>query len=124
MDLSGLDDIITGLEDTVEEALDEAAEHALAVAKAHTKGELKASLRVKSTKGSREITTDKPYAEFVEQGRGEVVAQGKALHFVANGKDIFVKRVGPAQAHPFMAPAEADLAENAGRILEEKLGKL
>lgn len=124
MDLSGLDDIITGLDEAVEEALDEAAEHALAVAKSHTKGELASSLRIRRTKGSREITTEKPYAEFVEAGHGPIEAKGKALRFVANGQVIFRKSVGPVQPHPFIEPAQADLEQQAAAIFEKKLGNL
>jgi hypothetical protein len=124
VDLSAIDGMIAGLDGIVEEALDEAAQHALKVAQSKTKGELASSLTIKRSKGSREITTDKPYAQFVEEGRGPIEANGKALHFVKNGQDVFVRHVGPATPHPFIEPAQEDLEEQAAAILARRLGNL
>lgn len=47
-----------------------------------------------------------PYAKYVENGRGPVVARGRALRFRPKGSGgyIFRKRVGPARPRPFMRP--------------------
>ncbi len=58
-----------------------------------------------------------PHAKWVLEGRGPVRAKrGKALHWVdENGREIFVKSVGPAPAHPvyFLTPAELGEVERA-----------
>lgn len=46
-----------------------------------------------------------PYARIHHDGRGPVVAHGKALHFFIGGVEIFAKSVGPAKANPFMDKA-------------------
>lgn len=43
-----------------------------------------------------------PYAEWEENGRGPVVARGKALRFEIAGRVIYRKRVGPAKGSRFM----------------------
>ena len=73
-----------------------------------------------------------PYAEYVEEGRGPVVAKNaKALAFTPKGGKnvIFRKSVGPAAAQPFMEPgreaAESRMdAEFSGAItrIVEALG--
>ena len=46
------------------------------------------------------------YWKYVEGGRGPVYPiRAKALHFFIEGKEIFVKSVGPAQANPFVSRA-------------------
>lgn len=40
--------------------------------------------------------TATPYARYVEDGRGPVVARGRALRFVIGGTVFYRKRVGPA----------------------------
>lgn len=46
--------------------------------------------------------TNVPYARWVEEGRGPVVAKGKALRFTIGGKVLFRKRVGPAKGKFYM----------------------
>lgn len=47
-----------------------------------------------------------PYPIALEKGRkGFGPVRKKVLHFVAGGKEVFTKHVGPAAAHPFMQPA-------------------
>jgi hypothetical protein len=53
--------------------------------------------------GSYGTTT--PYARYVEEGRGPVVARGKALRFTIGGQTLYRKSVGPAAARPFIRPS-------------------
>ena len=56
--------------------------------------------------------TATPYAPYVEEGRGPVVAgPGKVLRFVPKGSDraIYRKRVGPAAGHWMFRKAERRL---------------
>lgn len=53
-----------------------------------------------------EIAATMPYASYVENGRGPVVAKkARFLRFVIDGVVFFRKRVGPAAPRPFMALA-------------------
>ena len=53
-----------------------------------------------------EIVADAPYASYVENGRGPVIASGKALRFEAPGGGILFRRsVKAAKAFPFMGLA-------------------
>jgi len=120
--LHGINALISGLGDAVEQALDEAAEQAAEVARGLTKGALAKDIKVnKRGKFGREIVVDSDYAEFVENGRPGFSAKGRVLHFTINGQDIFTRSVGPAKARPFMAPAAKSLEANAQKILEKAL---
>ena len=46
-----------------------------------------------------------PYARWVEEGRGPVVAHGKALRFSIGGQTLYRKRVGPAKGRWYMKRA-------------------
>lgn len=47
--------------------------------------------------------TNVPYARWVEEGRGPVVAKrARALRFTINGRVLFRKRVGPAKGKFYM----------------------
>ena len=46
--------------------------------------------------------TATPYARWHEEGRGPVVARGKALRFTIGGRTIYRKRVGPAAGRWYM----------------------
>lgn len=54
-----------------------------------------------ATQASYTITNTTPYLKWVLNGRGPIVAKGRALRFVINGKVFFRKRVGPAKANNF-----------------------
>lgn len=56
------------------------------------------------------------YARIVEEGRGPVVAKGRALRFEIGGQIIFRKSVGPAKGKPYLRPA---LQRNRARIGRE-----
>ena len=52
------------------------------------------------------VGTNVPYARWVHNGRGPIVAPpGKALKFVIGRQVIIVRSVGPAKANPFMKRA-------------------
>ena len=53
------------------------------------------------------VGTNVPYARIHEEGRGPVVARGKALRFTVGGKTIYRKRVGPAAGRWYMKKARA-----------------
>jgi len=46
-----------------------------------------------------------PYARIHHDGRGPVVARGRALHFFIGGVEFFRKSVGPAKGNPFLTNA-------------------
>lgn len=56
------------------------------------------------------VGTNVPYARIHEEGRGPVVARGKALRFQVGGKTLYRKRVGPAQGRWYMRKARARVA--------------
>lgn len=126
IDLSYLDHLIDGLPETVADALDDAAVDAAEVARGHTKGALAKGIGLKRTGlFSWLITTDKPYAEFIENGRPAIVAApGKCLRFEVNGTVLFRKRVGPAAAQPFLAPAGDWFDAHAAGYVERALARL
>ncbi len=128
-DLSHLDRLIADLPETVSAALDEAAAASFVVALRHihpVSGELGKSLGMKKTGlFCWTIGTDKPYAGFVENGRGAVHARpGGVLRFVINGEVLFRKSVGPAKARPFLAPAQAYFDAHASAYVERALRRL
>jgi hypothetical protein len=59
------------------------------------------------------VGTNVPYARIHEEGRGPVVARGKALRFQVGGKTIYRKRVGPAAGRWYMKKARARVAPMA-----------
>lgn len=120
IDVSGLDALEGELAGAFEQGLDQAAELAAGVArKAAGGGAIAASIHVVQTGPfTREITTSAPGATFLENGRGPADAHGKVMHFVVAGADVFRRHVGPAAAHPFMAPAGAELEAHGGELVE------
>ena len=56
------------------------------------------------------VGTNVPYARIHEEGRGPVVARGRALRFQVGGKTIYRKRVGPAAGRWYMKKARARVA--------------
>ena len=61
----------------------------------------------------------------LEYGRGPVYpVEAKALAFYYEGELIFRKRVGPAKAKPFVAPAYDSTWEIAEDIVDRYVGKL
>lgn len=54
--------------------------------------------------------TNVPYAKYVEEGRGPVVAtRARALRFTIGGRVLFRASVGPAAARPFLRPSLAEV---------------
>jgi hypothetical protein len=87
-------------------------------------GDLNASiqvLRIGALEG--EVGTELEYAEFVEYGRGPVVATDKPLHWIdkETGEDRFAWSVGPAEPQPFMEPAVIINTEQFPRVAVMRL---
>lgn len=124
--MSELDDLADRLDAVVQQALDEAAEEAVKYAASLTKGELAASVQFRRN-GSfgREIFSDKPYAEFVENGRpGFSAKNAKALRFEINGQVFFRKSVGPQAPKPFIGPAQHLFEQAAVSKVEAAIERL
>jgi Bacteriophage HK97-gp10, putative tail-component len=63
------------------------------------------------------IGTNVPYAIYVEEGRGPIVARpGRWLRFTIGGVVIYTKRVGPAKGQHFMKRA---IAVNRAAVVRE-----
>ncbi|MDI3282118.1 HK97 gp10 family phage protein [Polyangium sp. 15x6] len=106
--IADLDRIINGLDDAVADGLEDLAKLGAMEAKRlvpRKSGALEKSIDVERTGPKVSLVAGAEYAHWVEHGRGPVVAKGKALRFVINGETVFRRRVGPAAARPFMAPA-------------------
>jgi hypothetical protein len=115
------EELIAEIDRAVEAGLDKAAERGAGFAGLGTKGELARSIQAKRTgEFEREISTDKHYAGFVENGRPGFRMKSKVLHFFVNG-EVFARSVGPAKARPFMAPAAKFLDAEGPAILEQEL---
>jgi hypothetical protein len=148
-DLAGLEAFAAGLDAAVEKGLDVAAASAARGAASRTHGELAASIAPEKTGPfERAIGSSLWFARIVEKGRKGIQAKspartrlvrallrlgggrprGKArlrvLCFVAGGRLVFARRVGPAPARPFMQPAAAELRSTARATLEAALSKL
>jgi hypothetical protein len=69
-----------------------------------------------------------PYARIHHDGRGPVVARGRALHFFIGGVEFFRKSVGPAKANPFMDKAIARVkpmvAPEIGAAVGRAIGRM
>ncbi|WP_437767178.1 HK97 gp10 family phage protein [Sorangium sp. So ce281] len=116
------EELITEIDRAVEAGLDKAAERGAGFAGLATKGELARSIQAKRTgQFEREISTDKHYAGFVENGRPGFKMKTKVLHFFVNGEEVFARSVGPAKARPFMAPAAKFLDAEGPAIVEQEL---
>ena len=73
------------------------------------RGGLKAAIQGEMDSNSGHIYVDEgiaPYAKWVIDGRGEVVAKNaQALRFCIDGKVVYRKRVGPSEANDFFLKA-------------------
>ena len=107
----------------VERCLSQTAFRGQKVAQAKSQGSVARSVGVQQTPGGYELTARAPRAGGVERGRGPIEAPpGKMLRFRVGGRVLFRKRVGPARARPFMAPAAR--AMNTSRFVETSLARL
>lgn len=132
IDTAGLTQMFSEMENNldreVENGLQELAEFAQKHAsetnlfKTSGQGGLRDSIKIiKSGDRVREVLADKPYAHYVEYGRGPVEAKNaKALRFRINGELVFAKRVGPADPKPFMQQAR-DAAEAEAPIIFDRI---
>lgn len=111
-----LDDLIGKQDELIGELLHKVAEDVIAEARHNIQqnqsinsGSLIASVKIlnEDLPKSVEVGSDQFYAHYVEYGRGPVHAiNAKALHFITkDGKEVFVKSVGPAEPQPFLEPA-------------------
>jgi hypothetical protein len=70
------------------------------------------------------ITSHAKHSLAVEKGRrGFSAAAGRVLHFFIDGKEIFTKRVGPAKAQPFLAPALKQTAAKTTAVFAKALDR-
>jgi hypothetical protein len=53
------------------------------------------------------LRSNVPYAKVHNDGRGPVVARGRALRFTIGGQVLFRKRVGPARGRKYMEAGAA-----------------
>lgn len=115
--------LASGFLPAVERGLSQTAFRGQRVAQSRSKGSVSRSVGVRQTPGGYELSARAPHAGFVEHGRGPVEAPpGKVLRFEVNGRVLFRKRVGPARARPFMAPAAR--AMSTPRFVEMSLARL
>ncbi|PAV08103.1 HK97 gp10 family phage protein [Methanosphaera cuniculi] len=85
-------------------------------------GNLLNSIHQQKGGDSVHIGTNVFYAKYVEEGRGPIVARGKALHFFTkSGNEVFAKRVGPARAKPYLAPS-GEILPSYFSIIDKLLG--
>jgi len=79
------------------------------------------TVRVVSGSAVGEVRSAAPWSRYLEHGRGPIeAAPGRVLRWVSpTGAVIYARRVGPAAAQPFMAPA---LAATRIRIRAEYQG--
>jgi hypothetical protein len=93
-------------------------------------GNLKASVKKVQTGTQGLVFISKyqaPYFRYVLDGRGPIIAKGKALRFVIGGKTIFVKSVKGAKANPFVDKAMVSMKGEANqriRMFEKWLGDI
>jgi TRAP-type mannitol/chloroaromatic compound transport system substrate-binding protein len=91
-------------------------------------GRLKRSIQVRRLRDAHYMVgSDLDYAEWVEKGRGPVVAKNAdALKFTIDGQTVFRQRVGPAAPRPFMRPAlqleSEDLPDHIKDEIERVMG--
>lgn len=66
-----------------------------------------------------ESATGFPYPNVVDQGRGEILPKkGKYLSWVAGGRRVFAKRVGPWPGYHYIDHTAGELAPEAVSILD------
>jgi hypothetical protein len=117
--------LVHGLDEAIEKALDELAQFTQQKASELTKGKLAKSIKIKKENKSREIYPDKPYARFVEYGRGPVHAKkAKYLTFKIGNKWVRTKSVGAAKPQPFMMPAGALMQKEIQRVVTRNINEL
>ena len=88
-------------------------------------GELHTSIRILSeTNDSVTVGTDKPYAVYIEYGRGSVKPiNAEFLHWIdkASGKDVFAKFAKATEPMPFLEPAIISKSKPFPRLYSENM---
>ena len=100
-----------------------------AVAHIHNRsGELAASGRAEITATGQTVECrvrfGAKYAFWVEEGRGPVVAKGRALRFVIGGVTLFRKRVGPAAGVHYLRKGYEDAKGRVDAILRQTADRI
>lgn len=86
--------------------IEAAAKRLAPVDSGRLRGSISSEVEQTGTITTAHIGTNVEYAVHVERGRGPIEADpGEVLHFTVDGEEVFTKRVGPAEASPFLAPA-------------------
>jgi len=123
--LDGLDAYLKSYEKQVKRALNLAGKAVAQEESKRTKGQLSKSFITKNSGNfTQEIVNTKPYAYFIENGRGPVFAKnGHSLKFIINGQTLFRKSVGPAKPQPFVDASIKAAAQYMGDIFLQEISK-
>lgn len=119
--VDSLDKIIGNLLKFEQNVLKDITDLGKKVAQSKSKGSLRRAISIDSEGISeKNLVAAKPYAAFIENGRGIVKPKTKkVLRFVINGKVVFAKSVGPVKPRPFMKPAGRTMREQAAKIAKD-----
>jgi len=121
--LTSITRLISGLDRVVYSGMVKTANLGLRTARSKAKGSLKKQVNVQTRDKQVSLAASAPFAHFVEFGRGAITAKnGKVLRFEVGGQVLFRRSVGPAKAHPFMAPARVVM--NNSSLVEASLDAL
>lgn len=71
-----------------------------------------------ATQAEYNITNDAVAIKYITEGRGPVVATGRALRFVIDGQVFFRKRVKAARANPFDERVRGQMRSQAQGLAE------
>jgi hypothetical protein len=86
----------------------------------HLRRNITSSARATSGGAQAIVAASTPYARFVEEGRGPVVASpGKVLRFTIGSQVIYRKRVGPARGRWYMRTAFQRNQAGAVRLVRQ-----
>lgn len=125
IDFSAFDNLIDQLPSALHKALEKSAHQLAEEESQRTKGQLSKSFEVKSSGSGFEVTSNKHYAEFIENGRpGFSASPGKTLRFVINGEVLFRKSVGPAPAQPFVEESKKAINQQIETIFHQEISKI
>jgi len=124
-------DLEREINDAAEQTLKDAAEFARTEALSTTKFKVSTGFKQATqfhplSKTSGFILADKPYAIYLEEGNNQggpyiYPRNAKALHFVANGKDVFAKKVRSHPGYWFMQDASDKLDNEIDTMFQNNL---
>lgn len=87
-------------------------------------GKLENSINIRSRTGhAARVGTNLFYAEYVNDGRGPVVAKNKkCLHFITKtGDEVFTKRVGPAKPREYLERSATKLETRIDEVVNSTI---